>query len=184
MSSLLHKLGLSPKLAFHNVYSIDDPELLAFTPRPAQALLLVFPASNTYEEFRLQEDANKPEYEGSGPEEPVVWYKQMIGKRVRLNWAATRCLERGSTIIHRYCNAHARYGAIIHEGRRTLTATQTPAQASQNYPATQYPLNPRLTQICFTARKPSKARTNLRPLTVIRLPCPQTTGWTCITSAL
>ena len=79
MSALVHKLGLSTKLAFQDVFSIDDPDLLAFVPRPAQALLLVFPVSETYEKFRRIEDAEKKEYEGSGPEEPVVWYKQTIG---------------------------------------------------------------------------------------------------------
>jgi len=75
MSSLLHKLGLSENLSFHDVFSIDDPELLAFVPRPAVALLLVFPVSETYEKFRVQEDGDKPEYQGSGPGEEVVWYK-------------------------------------------------------------------------------------------------------------
>lgn len=79
MSDLLHKLGLSPQLAFHDVYSIDDSELLSFIPRPAHALLLVFPVNETYEKFRLEEDKDKPEYEGCGPNEPVVWYKQTIG---------------------------------------------------------------------------------------------------------
>ncbi|KAF9694692.1 hypothetical protein EKO04_007353 [Ascochyta lentis] len=79
MSSLVHTLGLSEKLAFHDVFSIDEPELLAFVPRPAHALLLVFPVSETYEKFRRQEDNDKPEYEGHGPEEEVVWYKQTIG---------------------------------------------------------------------------------------------------------
>lgn len=79
MTALLHNLGLSSRLAFHDVFSIDDPDLLAFVPRPAYALLLVFPVSDTYEKFRHQEDANKSEYEGSGPEEEVVWYKQTIG---------------------------------------------------------------------------------------------------------
>ena len=79
MSALLHKLGLSPKLAFHDVYSIDEPELLSFIPRPAYALLLVFPTNDTYEKFRNAEDENKENYQGSGPEEPVVWYKQTIG---------------------------------------------------------------------------------------------------------
>lgn len=79
MSSLVHKLGLSPKLAFHDVFSIDEPELLAFVPRPAHALLLVFPVSETYEKFRVQEDKDRPEYSGCGPEEEVVWYKQTIG---------------------------------------------------------------------------------------------------------
>jgi ubiquitin carboxyl-terminal hydrolase L3 len=79
MSALVHKLGLSEKLAFHDVFSIDEPELLAFVPRPAHALLLVFPVSETYEQFRVQEDKDRPEYQGHGPEEEVVWYKQTIG---------------------------------------------------------------------------------------------------------
>lgn len=79
MSSLLHKLGLSNELSFHDVFSIDDPDLLAFVPRPAYALLLVFPVSATYERFRQEEDASKAEYEGSGDGEEVVWYKQTIG---------------------------------------------------------------------------------------------------------
>lgn len=79
MSSLLHKLGLSKTLAFHDVYSIDDPSLLEFVPRPAHALLLVFPVSETYEKFRHEEDSGKAEYHGSGPGEEVIWYKQTIG---------------------------------------------------------------------------------------------------------
>lgn len=78
MTALVHKLGLSPALAFHDVFSIDDPDLLAFVPRPAAALLLVFPVSKSYEQFRREEDANKEEYNGKGDGEPVVWYKQTI----------------------------------------------------------------------------------------------------------
>lgn len=79
MSSLLHNLGLSKQLAFHDVYSIDEPELLSFVPRPALALLLVFPVNQTYERFRSSEDEGKQEYQGSGPQEEVIWYKQTIG---------------------------------------------------------------------------------------------------------
>jgi ubiquitin carboxyl-terminal hydrolase L3 len=79
MTSLVHNLGLSKKLAFHDVFSIDDPDLLAFVPRPAYALLLIFPVSETYEDFRVQEDKERQEYEGHGPEEDVLWYKQTIG---------------------------------------------------------------------------------------------------------
>lgn len=79
MTSLLHKLGLSKTLQFHDVFSIDDPDLLAFVPRPAYALLLVFPVSQTYEKFRYEEDKDKVEYEGHGEQEDVVWYKQTIG---------------------------------------------------------------------------------------------------------
>ena len=79
MSSLMHQLGLSKSVGFHDVYSIDDPELLAFVPRPVYALLLVFPVSETYEKFRAQEDEGKPEYNGSGTDEEVMWFKQTIG---------------------------------------------------------------------------------------------------------
>ena len=79
MTSLLHKLGLSKNVAFQDVFSIDEPELLAFVPRPAYALLLVFPVSKTYEKFRSEEDAGKDEYVGSGEGEEVVWFKQTIG---------------------------------------------------------------------------------------------------------
>ena len=79
MSSLMHQLGLSKSVGFHDVYSIDDPDLLAFVPRPVYALLLVFPVSETYEKFRAQEDQGKPPYDGSGPNEEVMWFKQTIG---------------------------------------------------------------------------------------------------------
>ncbi|TVY49030.1 Ubiquitin carboxyl-terminal hydrolase isozyme L3 [Lachnellula occidentalis] len=78
MTSLVHKLGLSPALSFHDVYSITDPDMLAFVPRPAAALLLVFPISASYETSRMDEDKDKPDYEGKGAGEPVVWYKQTI----------------------------------------------------------------------------------------------------------
>ncbi|KAH9891465.1 putative ubiquitin carboxyl-terminal hydrolase [Xylariomycetidae sp. FL2044] len=78
MTALLRKLGLSPALQVHDVYSISEPELLAFVPRPALALLLVFPVSATYESARLAEDAGADEYAGKGEGEPVLWWRQTI----------------------------------------------------------------------------------------------------------
>lgn len=79
MSSLLHDLGLSEQISFHDVFSIDEPAMLDFVPRPALALLLVFPTNDTYEKFRIEEDTGRNEYEGSGADEEVMWYKQTIG---------------------------------------------------------------------------------------------------------
>jgi len=78
MTHLVRQLGLSPTLQFHDVYSLTEPSLLAFLPRPALALLLVFPVTETYERFRREEDASHEDYTGSGPGEEVVWFKQTI----------------------------------------------------------------------------------------------------------
>ena len=97
MTSLIHKLGLSPNLSFHDVYSLDDPSLLAFIPRPTAALLLVFPVSQGYEAARLAEDAPLSVYNGSGPEEEVLWFQQTIGNA---------CGMMG--LLHLACNGSAR----------------------------------------------------------------------------
>lgn len=78
MTHLVQQLGLAPTVAFHDVYSISDPDLIAFVPRPAYALLLVFPVSSTYEKFRRREDEDRPDYDGSGKGEEVLWFKQTI----------------------------------------------------------------------------------------------------------
>ena len=97
MTSLVHKLGLSPSLAFHDVYSLDDPALLAFVPRPVHALLLVFPVSKTYESAREVEDSSRQEYTGSGPNEEMLWFRQTIGNA---------CGMMG--LLHSACNGGAK----------------------------------------------------------------------------
>ena len=97
MSSLVHKLGLSSELSWHDVYSLDDPSLLAFVPRPAHALLLVFPTSPAYKKARADEDSAISEYSGTGPEEEVLWFKQTIGNACGL-----------MGLIHATCNGMTR----------------------------------------------------------------------------
>ena len=79
MTQLVHRLGLAETLSFHDVFGIDDPSLLAFVPRPASALLLVFPVSKTYEQHRMKEDSDKESYQGKGNGESVWWCRQTIG---------------------------------------------------------------------------------------------------------
>ncbi len=78
MTKLLRTLGLSPALQIHDVYSLTDPDMLAFVPRPALALLLVFPVSAAYESHRLAEDTLASPYAGKGADEPVLWFRQTI----------------------------------------------------------------------------------------------------------
>ncbi|TRX98062.1 hypothetical protein FHL15_001272 [Xylaria flabelliformis] len=79
MNKLAATLGLSSELEFHDVYSLDDPELLALIPRPALALLVIIPLTPAWDRARKSEDADKEPYNGSGPDEPVIWFKQTIG---------------------------------------------------------------------------------------------------------
>ncbi|KAG9671943.1 ubiquitin carboxyl-terminal hydrolase, partial [Aureobasidium melanogenum] len=79
MDRLAAKLGLSPSLQFYDVYSLDDPELLAHIPRPALALLVIIPLTAAWDHNRKAEDEHKEVYAGCGPDEPVIWFKQTIG---------------------------------------------------------------------------------------------------------
>ena len=79
MTPLAHKLGLSPSLQFHDVYSLSDPDLVSMIPRPVHALLVILPLTPAWHASRLAEDSPKSEYAGKGPSEPVIWFKQTIG---------------------------------------------------------------------------------------------------------
>jgi len=78
MNPLAHQLGLSSKLSFHDILSFDDPDLLAFIPRPVHALLFLFYTTpDSQKQFKVENDA-AVQYAGSGPKEPVLWYHQTI----------------------------------------------------------------------------------------------------------
>lgn len=79
MNHLSRSIGLDEKLSFYDIYSLTDADLLAFIPRPVYALLVIIPLTPTWSEARQAEDKDKGEYQGKGPEEPVIWFKQTIG---------------------------------------------------------------------------------------------------------
>ena len=66
-----HKLGLSPLLAFTDIFSLDDPEMLAFLPRPVQAVILLFPVTKAYEELKNAEPVEELN-------DKVIWMKQIV----------------------------------------------------------------------------------------------------------
>ncbi|XXG99020.1 hypothetical protein Hte_005353 [Hypoxylon texense] len=79
MNKLAEQLGLSSELAFYDVWSLDEPSLLAHIPRPALALLVILPPTAAWDRDRRAEDAGKEDYAGAGPDEPVLWFRQTIG---------------------------------------------------------------------------------------------------------
>lgn len=90
MNELAGKLGLSPELTFYDVYSLEDPEMLAHIPRPALALLVIIPLTPAWDAHRKAEDEEaagkdqqqqKPDQDAERPdkEEAVLWFPQTIG---------------------------------------------------------------------------------------------------------
>ena len=78
------RLGLSSsKVGFYDVYSLDDPDLLSTVPRPVHALIFIVPGP-VYRETRTAYDGydgdQKITYNKSGKDEPIIWFKQTIGK--------------------------------------------------------------------------------------------------------
>ncbi|KAI5969728.1 YUH1 [Candida margitis] len=76
-TDLSQKLGLSPILQFHDVYSLTDPELLSFLPQPVFGIILLFPLTPSYEAYRREKDAEGGKYGNENPN--VHWFKQTIG---------------------------------------------------------------------------------------------------------
>jgi hypothetical protein len=96
-SELIHKLGVSETLCFQDVLSIDDPDLLAFIPRPVYALVLVFPTTEAYDEKVDVEEQVHEEYCANGDEQHVLFFKQTINNACGLY-----------AILHAVCNGVAK----------------------------------------------------------------------------
>lgn len=80
MNQLSRDLGFdTTAYSFHDIYSLTDPDMLAILPRPVLALLVIIPLTPTWHEARTAEDKDKPEYAGKGEDEPVIWFRQIIG---------------------------------------------------------------------------------------------------------
>ena len=92
-TQLIHTLGVP--LEFCDVFSIDEPDLLAMIPRPVFALVLVFPTTEAYEKQCKLEEANRDEYTGCGEREDVIWFKQTIHNACGLY-----------AILHAACNIY------------------------------------------------------------------------------
>jgi len=93
-TQLIHDLGVSPDLSFQDVLTLDDSALF---PRPALALILIFPTSDAYETQKAKEEAEYEEYTGGTDKEGVVWFKQTINNACGLY-----------AILHAVCNGSAR----------------------------------------------------------------------------
>ncbi|KAI0092752.1 ubiquitin hydrolase L3 [Irpex rosettiformis] len=135
---LMYELGVSSKLSFCDVLSIDAQEILKSIPRPVHAFVLVFPTSADYESLRLEKSIGKPAYDGSGEQEDVIWFKQTIGNACGLYGllhavanGKARCCIGENTILGRLlkdCTSRAPDDrALILENSSELEAAHTSA---------------------------------------------------------
>ncbi|KAF7948024.1 hypothetical protein EAE96_009092 [Botrytis aclada] len=99
MNALAIKLGLSPALKFYDVSSLTKPDSLKNIPRPVYALLFYIPFTSTWESITRAKELAKPPYKGSGPDEPVIWFKQVIAGACG-SMGLLHCLLNG--LAHRY----------------------------------------------------------------------------------
>lgn len=99
MTPLAHKLGLSTNFEFYDVYSLTEPSLLSLIPRPVLALLVIIPFTPSWNADRISEDAEKGPYEGKGPGEPIIWFKQTLGHACG-SIGLTHCLLNGPAREH------------------------------------------------------------------------------------
>lgn len=93
-NQLLRSLGVLPDVAFEDIFTLDEPDLL---PRPALAVILVFPTTERYEAEKARLEAARAHYSGSGSDEPVIWFRQTINNACGLY-----------AILHAVCNSPAK----------------------------------------------------------------------------
>jgi len=77
-TKLIHTLGVNENVEVQDVFSLDDPDLIAMTPRPVYALIFNLISTDKYREWRDADEQKRPVYNGKGEGEEVVWFEQTI----------------------------------------------------------------------------------------------------------
>ncbi|TGO50120.1 hypothetical protein BOTNAR_0405g00100 [Botryotinia narcissicola] len=99
MNALAIILGLSPALNFYDICSFTGMNSLKNIPRPVYALLFSIPFTSTWNSITRAKEMAKPPYKGSGPDQPVIWFKQAIADACG-SMGLLHCLLNGQA--HRY----------------------------------------------------------------------------------
>ncbi|KAJ3561827.1 hypothetical protein NP233_g9960 [Leucocoprinus birnbaumii] len=77
-TELIGKLGAEPQLSVQDVYSLDDPDLIAMVPRPVYALIFNLISTDKYKQWRDADEEPRPVYNGFGEAEEILWFEQTI----------------------------------------------------------------------------------------------------------
>jgi ubiquitin carboxyl-terminal hydrolase L3 len=96
-TQLMHRLGGSLSVCVDDVFSIDDPDLIACIRRPVNALILTFPTTQLYEDDkRVEEHQLKTASHNTLPSD-ILWFKQTINNACGLYG-----------LLHAVCSSSAR----------------------------------------------------------------------------
>jgi ubiquitin carboxyl-terminal hydrolase L3 len=77
LNDYLEKLGVTTAVAFTDVWGLDE-ESLQMLPPPVTAILLLFPITKSYEEYRLKQN-EKIQAEGQTISKKLYFTNQTIG---------------------------------------------------------------------------------------------------------
>ncbi|RWA12618.1 hypothetical protein EKO27_g2489 [Xylaria grammica] len=137
MTSLLRKLGLSSALQVHDVYSITEPELLAFIPRPALALLLVFPRERDVRVVAARRGRRRGRVQGPRRQRARDMVEADDPERVRAHGATSRRIKRPGEGLHRDTPLSTLLAQSIPlpPAERSALLEKTPALASAHHEA-------------------------------------------------
>lgn len=95
-ADLATRLGATPSISFHDVYSIDEPELRALVPRPVHALIFIAPAVVYYRVRELDAGgliaAPGTWWYTAAQDESVNWFRQTIGNACGERVARVKCV--------------------------------------------------------------------------------------------
>lgn len=99
MTKLAHQLGVPTSYKFHDLYSFEDPDLISLVPRPANAILFIYPFHHEASDHRDSEISQQAEYNGKGPNEPVLFFRQSIIHACGL-FGLIHCITNGEAADH------------------------------------------------------------------------------------
>ncbi|KAF7715840.1 Ubiquitin carboxyl-terminal hydrolase [Penicillium ucsense] len=125
LKTLCNNLRVAPGLQFIDIVSLSPDDLRQYSTTPCRALI-VLAETAIFSHARPTKGLPIPEYQGSGPEEPVLWMKQTINHACGL-----------MALLHVLFNVHdSRYvvpGTPLEELRQQAVALGPDARARLLY---------------------------------------------------
>ncbi|CAH6722084.1 ubiquitin carboxyl-terminal hydrolase Yuh1p [[Candida] jaroonii] len=131
-----YQLGLVPVLEFHDVLSLTDPDLLAFLPQPIYGIIMLFPITEEYEQYRKKFDSTIT-YDNDNTN--VQWFKQTIGNgcglygllHIMANLPQDLIID--NSIINKFLLSELKPGISVEDTAKLVEKLEHAIQLDDNY---------------------------------------------------